>query len=433
MTTRTSVVGVDGSNDSRKEQVVFNRIIVPTDGSDYSWRAVTVGAALAQQCDAPLELLEVVTYPPDVKRAEQLISERLARTPLSTPATACARVMQRSVGSTIADHVYNVNGGIIVMSTFGRGRTEAILGSVAVDVLREMFGPLIVVGPRARTDRTDLRGELIVPVDGSDFSETTLSLGAAWGIDLEARPWVVEVLEPDQVRVPDTTESSYAARLARDIRRVSHHDAQYEVLHNRHPGKAIADFARSIGASLIVASTHGTHGAGPPDARERGDGDRASRTVPGRPDPTADAVQGVASERQDVRHCERLTKARSFGRVRRRTTGRRRHPGRAAVSSDRRSRPSSMARSWMRRSRLALFVVRETDEIDEMVVVVFVAFDPGACDGRELGRAVDLIDVDEPGPFEQLVGGEDGRRPRRGHRGGRGAAGWGSVPARDGW
>ena len=54
--------------------------------------------------------------------------------------------------------------------------------------------------------------------------------------------------------------SSYAARLARDIRRRSHHDAQYEVLHGNHPGKAIADFAESIGASLIVASTHGRTG-----------------------------------------------------------------------------------------------------------------------------------------------------------------------------
>ena len=31
--------------------VVLNRIIVPTDGSDYSWRAVAVGDALARQCD----------------------------------------------------------------------------------------------------------------------------------------------------------------------------------------------------------------------------------------------------------------------------------------------------------------------------------------------------------------------------------------------
>jgi nucleotide-binding universal stress UspA family protein len=123
-----------------------------------------------------------------------------------------------------------------------------------------MFGPVVLVGPRASTDRKDLRGELIVPVDGSDFSEATLSLGAAWGIGLEARPWVVEVLEPDQVQVPDTSESSYVARLARETRRLSHHDVQYEVLHSNHPGKAIGDFARSIEASLIVASTHGRTG-----------------------------------------------------------------------------------------------------------------------------------------------------------------------------
>ena len=195
-----------------------------------------------------------------MKRAEQLLRDRLDQTPLSASASACARVMQRSVGFTIADHVTNVNGGMLVMSTFGRGRTGAILGSVTVDVLREMFGPLVLVGPRASTDRVDFRGELIVPVDGSNRSETTLALGAAWGIGFESRPWVVEVHDPAQVQVPDTTESSYAARLARDISRRSHHDAQYEVLHSNHPGKAIADFAESIGASLIVASTHGRTG-----------------------------------------------------------------------------------------------------------------------------------------------------------------------------
>ena len=35
------------------------------------------------------------------------------------------------------------------MSTFGRGRSEAILGSVALDVLRAMDGPVVAVGPKA--------------------------------------------------------------------------------------------------------------------------------------------------------------------------------------------------------------------------------------------------------------------------------------------
>ena len=128
--------------------------------------------------------------------------------------SVCARVLQRSVGATIADHVADVDGGLIVMSTFGRGRSEAILGSVALDVLRAMDGPVVAVGPKANTVRADHRGELIVPVDGSAFSETVLPLAAALGTDLEARPWVVEVLDPDQARIDDAVESSHAARLA---------------------------------------------------------------------------------------------------------------------------------------------------------------------------------------------------------------------------
>jgi nucleotide-binding universal stress UspA family protein len=243
---------------------VFNRIIVPTDGSDYSWRAVAVGEALARQCAADLELLEVVSYSPDVKRAEQLTRERLAETPLSVPTRVSARVLERSVGFTIAEHVAKINGGMIVMSTFGRGRTEAILGSVAVDILSEMFGPVVVVGPKAITAttpvRTDFRGELVVPVDGSDFSQSALPLAAAWGMGVEARPWIVEVLDPDQAQVNDVLESSYPARLARDLALTSHHDVQYEVLHDKHPGRAIADFADTLGASLIVTSTHGRTG-----------------------------------------------------------------------------------------------------------------------------------------------------------------------------
>ena len=239
---------------------MFNRIIVPTDGSDYSWRAVGVGEAFARQFDAKLELLEVVTYSADVNRAEQLMRERLAAAPLSVPTTVCARVMHRSVGFTIADHVGNVDGAMTVMSTSGRGRTEAILGSVAVDILREMHGPVVAVGPKATTDRADHRGELMVPVDGSEFSESALPLAVAWGIGLEARPWVVEVLDPAQERVEDVVESSYAARLARHLSAQSHHQVQFEVLHNKHPGAAIGQFAESIGASLIIASTHGRTG-----------------------------------------------------------------------------------------------------------------------------------------------------------------------------
>ena len=111
---------------------------------------------------------------------------------------------------------------------------------------------------------------------------------------------------PAQVQVPDATEGSYAARLARDISRTSHHDAQFEVLHGKHPGKAIADFADSIEASLIVASTHGRTGLARLTL-----GSVAMEIVRHAPCPVVltrpPTLQRVSpSDRQDFRHCARL-------------------------------------------------------------------------------------------------------------------------------
>ena len=121
-----------------------------------------------------------------------------------------------------------------------------------------MFGPLVVVGPQASVDQVDLRGCLLVPVDGSDNAETVLGLAAAWGIGLEARPWIVAVIPPE--RRSDLLDSTYPASVARRLARRSHHPVDFEVLHDEHPGRAIGRFAGDIGASLIVASTHGRAG-----------------------------------------------------------------------------------------------------------------------------------------------------------------------------
>jgi hypothetical protein len=62
---------------------------------------------------------------------------------------------------------------------------------------------------------------------------------------------------------------------------------------------------------------------------------------------------------------------------------------------------------------LALFVRCNTETIHQMVAVVIPKFDPGSCDGRELSGAIDVLDVGEPGPLEQLVMGSvsgDGHR-----------------------
>ena len=243
---------------------MFQQIIVPVDGSDRSWVAARAGAVIADACAADLQLVRVVATQEESDEASAEIGRMLDEgPPLATGAKILPLVALISsgatVGSVIAAHAESVNGAMIVMSSTGRGRSAAVLGSVADDVLRSMFGPIIVLGPHA-SEIESFTGDLVVPVDGSEFSETILPIAAAWGIALGARPWVVEVMtEPIPASV-DVFESSYARRLAEQMRDQSHHDVEFEVLHSGHPGSEISDFARGLDARLIMMSTHGRTG-----------------------------------------------------------------------------------------------------------------------------------------------------------------------------
>lgn len=241
---------------------MFQRVIVPVDGSDFSWRALGPAIALARQTDAPIEVLQVVSLPDDADLAGELVRDVLTRRASElgdVPVEVSIAVMGDTVATTIARHVEAAEGSITVMSSVGRGRSAALIGSIAEELLGELFGPIVVVGPDADVDRADFRGDLVVPVDGSETSEAALPLAAAWGITLEARPWIVTVVEPG-AGGGDVSDSSYPARLARALGHQSHHEIEFEVLHGRSPEREVTDFARSNGASLIVASTHGRTG-----------------------------------------------------------------------------------------------------------------------------------------------------------------------------
>jgi nucleotide-binding universal stress UspA family protein len=58
----------------------------------------------------------------------------------------------------------------------------------------------------------------------------------------------------------DVSEAAYPARLARTLANNSKHSVQFEVLHGEHVHDEIADFASSLRASIIVASTRGRTG-----------------------------------------------------------------------------------------------------------------------------------------------------------------------------
>lgn len=238
---------------------MVRHIIVPVDGSDASWRAADTAIALARRCDASVDVVEVVFDQHDEPEASVRLSDRLAERDTSgLTVTTQVAIAPESVARTVGALVEEQPDATVVMASHGRGRSAALLGSVTEELLQRIFGPILVVGPRATEPR--FTGPIVATVDGSDAAESVLPLAAAWGIELGVEPWIVEVTDPDTAMSYDLNESAYPARLARKLSHDSGHTVQYDVLHGRHVHDEVAAYAESLGASMIVASTHGRTG-----------------------------------------------------------------------------------------------------------------------------------------------------------------------------
>ena len=240
--------------------IMFQHLVVPIDGSEASWAAVPIAASMAAAVDGKLDLVTVVDRIGSVVPARNEL-DRGARALGDLAVEPMAHVLASdSVAQAIADHVDALSGAMVVMSSHGHGRSAAVLGSVADDLLRLDFGPIVVVGPHVTETTVVLDGEYVVPSDGSPASEQILSIVEAWMIEFGGTPWVVEVLEPSSGTAADVFESAYAHRLAGQMMTHTGRNVEYEVLHGDHPAKSIVEFASGRHASLIFATTHGRTG-----------------------------------------------------------------------------------------------------------------------------------------------------------------------------
>ncbi len=238
------------------------QLIVPVDESAESWRAFDVALQLAAHTRSDVRVVEVATDPADGRFThERLIDEINRRGPFDVGVTVEVRLTADWIASELAKLVSLHPDAIVVMSSHGKGRSAAILGSVTDDLMRRTFGPIVVVGPHVQP--SDFSGPILVSVDGSQESEVALPLAAAWAAELNTTPWIVHVASPAEStsdRSNDVVETAYSARLARELAAFSGHAVEYDELHGRHPERDIPDYARRHGASMIVASSHGRSG-----------------------------------------------------------------------------------------------------------------------------------------------------------------------------
>jgi len=239
---------------------MFCHLVVPVDGSRASFAAVPLATRMADSVGGRVEVVTVVDRLADVASARAMLSRGVEEIwPLSQEPEQIV-LAGHTVGGALKHHLEDSQGGMLLMSAHGHNRLAAALSSTTDDVLRAMFGPVIVVGPRARDCTGRLDGTYVVPLDGSTRAAGVLPMVAAWSTTFDAVPLIVEVLDGDDPLLDESIEEASMAANAWSLRRRIGRPVESALIHDPHVSTAIVDFAGERQASLIFMATHGRTG-----------------------------------------------------------------------------------------------------------------------------------------------------------------------------
>lgn len=238
-------------------------IIVPLDGSDFAEQAVRPGRALAARTGADVVLMTsciagVVVEP------EAYLTEAAARGGIADARRVV--IADHGVVGALQTMCGVAADPVVCMTTHGRsGVGQALLGSVAEEVIRRVEVPLLLVGPSVDAKRATRFESVVVCTDGSYVSQSIAPVVSDWIRRLRLRSWVVQVLDPEVrgelEQAPETVvEANAVYALAQWLMHQDGAGVNWDVLHGENVSDAIVDYASALPASLIAMATHGRSG-----------------------------------------------------------------------------------------------------------------------------------------------------------------------------
>lgn len=273
----------------------ITRIIVPTDFSRGSLKAIPYALAISRRFGAEVHLIHVIDttqyLPPTVlmwPAASRIEWNAHVRKELDAVALSFARFgeitvrapLEGSAHEQICQTARHLNADLIIIATHGyTGYKRAFLGSTAERVVQFSPCPVLVVrkpyaganGENGRKDRAVFRlGKILVPIDFSRFSEAAFDLGAALARDLQAKISLLHVLKPPVYPFGDRQTFLPGVAISKEIREAvgKHMRAMSEKAGVRvsvqvlqgSPAPAICEHAHRQNIDLIIISTHGRSG-----------------------------------------------------------------------------------------------------------------------------------------------------------------------------
>jgi nucleotide-binding universal stress UspA family protein len=245
----------------------FPRVVVPTDGSHLAESAAYAAAALAGRVGVPLTLFGVTYSEDDRDDLSNGLSQLITTLRQELVVDVIVDVLgpAATVDGFVADAILEeaeVDGAVVCMASHGRGGLgAALLGSTTEAVLHKSPRPVLVTGPRFEPRPWRPDGMIVASVDGSRFSEQAIPVAQEWSATLGSQLWLVQVATPFSGPMPDVVVDGDVSEFAY-LKNLSERadNANFDVLHSRHPANELADLVERWPVNVMVMATHGRSG-----------------------------------------------------------------------------------------------------------------------------------------------------------------------------
>lgn len=279
---------------------MYSRILVPLDGSTFSEAALPLALALSRRTGAELHLVSVVEPVPAFSweewesSAREWSREYLEKLTSELSPHSGGPIQTAVVGGHVVDELQREaserNVDLVAMATHGRGAlTRAWLGSVADRFVRHADRPVLLVRPeedeeapaggeRPRVEEPRAFERILIPLDGSDLSESALEHAVEFGRLFDASyhltrivAYPVELASP---YLPHTAQMNQALIQEAQERATEYLAEQAGLLSERglrvttsvsagtSPARGILEEASEAKADCIAMATHGRTGLG---------------------------------------------------------------------------------------------------------------------------------------------------------------------------
>lgn len=238
---------------------MYDRILIPTDGSDFSQQMLPYARYLTQPFGATITLLQVIKNEDQRTKAEAGLAELAGDT-----CEALVVLEGGSVAETILAQARQVPNTLVATTTHGRsGLSEVLLGSVARNLVADSHQPVLLFRPTNQAEAaTPSVRTVFLALDGSPVSETMTDEAVAWAKALDARLFLLQVIEQQDgafVTGSDVLESNYLRRTGEQIGTQHGIEVNWDVLHGD-PVEALTSAITGEPDPLVMMTTRARTG-----------------------------------------------------------------------------------------------------------------------------------------------------------------------------